>query len=181
MNKIHTFTNVALASIGIFSAVRTVPYLLMPVAIIQGERSLASVGTAITTVCAAGLWLVALFYVFAVRREQLSRKIVGTDALPEPDSQIQWLPVAFRLICIAAGLYCLHTVAWRMVSDLSIYFFHKADARYVEMPLRADQILSWLMMLAIAVYLLCGAPHFVRWHVKKTLQLCKHQAKPQDK
>jgi len=181
MNKIHTFAKVALAAIGIFSAVRTIPYLLMPLAIIKGERSLESVGMAITTVCAASLWLVVLFYVFAVKREQLSRKIVGADALPEPDFQIQWLPVAFRLICIAAGLYCLHTVAWRMVSDLGIYFFHKAAPRYAERLLRADQILSWLTMLVVAVYLLCGAPHFVRWHVKKTLQLCKQQPKREDK
>jgi len=30
-------------------------------------------------------------------------------------------------------------------------------------------------MLTIGIYLVCGAPHFVRWQVKKTLEQCKQQ------
>jgi len=30
-------------------------------------------------------------------------------------------------------------------------------------------------MLTASVYLLCGAPHFVRWQVKKTIEQCKEQ------
>ncbi len=35
-----------------------------------------------------------------------------------------------------------------------------------------DRLLYPLFVLAIAAYLICGAPHFVKWQVKKTLQQC---------
>ena len=35
--------------------------------------------------------------------------------------------------------------------------------------------LVWLLMLTIGIYLACGAPHFVRWHVRKTIEQYKQQ------
>jgi hypothetical protein len=29
-----------------------------------------------------------------------------------------------------------------------------------------------VLYLVLAVYLICGAPHFVKWQVKKTLKFC---------
>ena len=39
------------------------------------------------------------------------------------------------------------------------------------------QTLAWLFSLPIAIYLLWGAPHFVRWQVKKTLEICGKMGK----
>jgi hypothetical protein len=32
---------------------------------------------------------------------------------------------------------------------------------------------AWIILSALCVYLLYGAPHFVRWQVKTTLDECK--------
>jgi hypothetical protein len=131
-----------------------------------------------------------LLYIFLYKREWLAKWIVGNDELappkagliqsratPWPASQIQWLPVAFRLVCVTAGLYCLFTVGWNKSFNLIRYHMFKPEAAregykalYTAKFLSIELIIRWLIMLAIGIYLVCGAPHFVRWHVKRTLE-----------
>jgi len=129
-----------------------------------------------------GLCLAVVLYVFLYKREDLAKKIVGANELPEPDSPVQWLSVAFRLVCVAAGMYCLLIILWDMMHVLIQYLSFKLSsaqsgygAMYIAKMLRIEQIITWLITLAAGIYLVCGAPHFVRWQVKKTLEQCKHR------
>jgi hypothetical protein len=36
-----------------------------------------------------------------------------------------------------------------------------------------ERVLGWFVLLAMGIYLICGAPHFVRWQVKKTVEQCR--------
>lgn len=180
MNNIHSFTKVILSAIGIFFAIRIISQMLMPLGLARMNPSLESVAIAIAATLFFGLCLAVICYAFVYKREQLAKRIIGTNELPEPDSQILWLPAAFRLICVTAGLYCLYAVLWNVVYNLMQYFSFKPDAAqsgykvmYTVKILNIEQILSWLIMLAIGIYLVCGAPHFVRWQVRKTLKQCK--------
>lgn len=176
MNKIHSFAKVLLAAIGIFFAIRLLPSIFTPISLAAMMPSELPILTALFWSAVASLCLVVLLYVFVYKREQLAKKIVRANEAPEPDSQIQWLPVAFRLLCITAGLYCLHTVAWRIMYNLTRYAMYKGQAaQYARQFLNIEQTVSWLVMLAIGIYLVCGAPHFVRWHVKETLEQCKQK------
>ena len=183
MNRMHTLAKIMLSGIGIFFAIRLIASIVTPISLAVTMPSELPILVALFWTVALGLCLVVLLYVFFYKREELAKKIVGANELPEPDSQIQWLPVAFRLVCVAAGMYCLHIVLWNMMYTLIQYFSFKPYAAqsgykvmYTAKLLSIELIIRWLIMLTAGIYLVCGAPHFVRWQAKKTLEQCKPQA-----
>ncbi len=183
MNRMHALAKIMLCGIGIFFAIRfTSGMVTMTWMAIAKPSKLSILIPLFWTVIIASCLAVVL-YVFLYKREELAKKIVGANELPEPESQIQWLPVAFRLVCIAAGMYCLHIVLWNMTYTLTKYFSFKLGAAqsgykvlHTAKIVTIEEILIWLITLAVGIYLVCGAPRFVRWQVKKTLEQCKQQA-----
>jgi hypothetical protein len=179
MNKMHTLAKIILSAIGIFFSIR----LLSQVPAIFWFYSKPSWETAasllLSLLLIAGL-ITVLLYLFFYKNESLAKKIVGSEQLPDPASQIQWLPVALRLICISGGISLLCTVLWRTTDVINHLAFLKAEENAHTIhsyPLfNYQSLLPWIVMLICGVYLLCGAPHFVRWHVKKILQQCKDKA-----
>jgi len=183
MNRMHTLAKIMLCGIGIFFAIRLTSSMVTLTWMAIAAPARLSILVALFWTVIIGSCLAVVLYVFLYKREELAKKIVGASELPEPDSQIQWLPVAFRLVCVAAGMYCLHIVLWNMTYTLIQYFSFKPYAAqagykvmYTAKILNIEQILNWLITLAAGIYLVCGAPHFVRWQVKKTLEQCKPQA-----
>ena len=180
MNKMHSLAKIMLAGIGIFFAIRIAPIMIQTLSFAVMRPSLESITTFIFSFRFFALCLAVLLYVFLYRGKDLAKKIVGTEDLPEPKSQIQWLPVAFRLLSVTAGLFCLNWTASHIIFNLNRFFIykgmHKGAGIYIKTPIIAtlEQLLGWLIMLTIGIYLLCGAPLFVRWQVKKTLQQCKN-------
>jgi hypothetical protein len=178
MNKMHTLTKIALSAIGIFFALRLLSSL--PIAIFQlySKPSWETAGALAFSISLVAVAIGLLVYFFIYRNDKLTKKIVGPEQLSEPDSQIEWLPVAFRLICIASGIYLLNTVIWEttyVISQLAAFTSHtyaNYKVFYTYAPFSFGNILPWIITLAIGIYLVCGAPHFVRWQVKKTLQQC---------
>ena len=191
MNKMHTLTKIILSSIGIFFSIRLLvqlPYTILMFYLGPSWQITASSLFSLLLVIGA---LTALVYIFIYKRENLAKKIIGSEQPPEPDSQVQWLPVALRLICIAGGIYFLSNVLWRTTYLISVLARFKAESYSVNgttyarfftnfAPFGFGSLLPWIVMLICGVYLLCGAPHFVRWHVKKTLQQCATSKKQQD-
>jgi len=177
MNRIHSFAKVALAAIGIFFALRIAPQLLTVFMIVKMSPSVMSYWVAAAWAAALGLCIVILLYVFVYKREQLAKRIAGEDDLNKQDSQMHWLPVAFRLVCIAGGLYGLYLVLFQVPYFIIQYIsYTHSQLTTVYGQWITERVLSLLIVLAIAIYLLCGAPHFVRWQVKKTLEQCKKQS-----
>jgi len=176
----HTLAKIMLCGIGIFFAIRLISIMVTLTWMAIAEPARLSILIAFFWAVIIGSCLAVVLYVFLYKREELAKKIVGANELSEPESQIQWLPVAFRLVCLAAGMYFLLIILWDMTHVLIQYLSFKLSSAqsgykvmYTAKTLRIEQILKWLIMLAIGIYLLCGAPHFVRWQVKKTLEQCK--------
>ncbi len=175
----HTLTKIILSATGILFIIRLLSQL--PLAIYWFYSRPASWETAgsllLSLLLTAGI-VAVLLYIFIYKRESLAKKIAGSEQLPEPDSQIQWLPVALRLICIAGGFYFLSTVLRYTTNVINQLAFFKAHtyANYKVIntyaPFSSQDILPWIIMIICSVYLLCGAPHFVRWQVKKTIEQC---------
>lgn len=176
MNDTHGFAKVVLAGIGIFFGIQIIAQMLIPIAwpFTAGEFSAKSLCFIIVWLAVSGLCLVVVCYIFLYRREELAHRIVGKQQPRQPQSQIEWLPTAFHLICIFAGLYCLFTTSSRILHTVLVYFFYYNRAPvHTTNVLSAEHVLNWLPTLTAGVYLLCGAPHFVRWQLRKTLQQCK--------
>ncbi len=124
--------------------------------------------------------LIALFaligYLFLYRREFWAKLITGTESQPEvgqtgETSQRDWLRFAFRLSCVIAGLLFVFRICYAIITILQKYVVFQLKSR--PFNISSTYIITWIVLTAIAVYLLCGAPHFVRWHVRKTFEQCK--------
>ena len=81
---------------------------------------------------------------------------------------------AFRLVSVAAGILLLYWLIPSVVATAQGYLRDwTAEAGDTQMfggwPRRS---FAWVFQAVLAVYLLCGAPHFVRWQVRKTLEQC---------
>jgi len=191
MNKMHTLARIILSAIGIFFAIRLLSQLPYAIFMFYSKPSWETAASSLLSLLLTAGLIALLLYFFFYKNECLAKKIVGSEQLPEPcppnslgrraDSQIQWLPVALRLICVAGGIYFLSTVLWQttyVISQLAAfksYAYTNYKVIYTYSPFNYQSLLPWIIMLICGVYLLCGAPHFVRWQVKKTLQLCKQQ------
>jgi multisubunit Na+/H+ antiporter MnhB subunit len=188
MNKMHTLTKIILSSIGIFFAIRLLSPLSIGIFYFYSKPSWETAGAWLFSLLLVAGAIGLLVYFLIYRNDKLAKKIIGSEQLPEPDSQIalpqvQWLPVAMRLICIAGGIYFLINVLWHTTYIVNQLAMFKAETYSVNgttytrfytnfAPFNVRSLLPWIIMLVCGVYLLCGAPHFVRWQAKKTLQQC---------
>lgn len=186
MNKMHTLTKIILSAIGIFFTIRLLSQLPLAIFWFYSKPSWETAASSFFALLLTVGFVTLLLYLFIYRSESLAKKIVGSEQLPEPDSQIQWLPVALRLICIAGGFYFLLTVLWQATRVIGQLAYFKANTNTYIIngntyttsyypPFNYQSLLPWIIMLICGVYLLCGAPHFVHWQVKKILQHCKGQ------
>ena len=181
MNKMHALARIILSAIGIYFTIRLLSHLPYAIFMFYSKPSWETAASSLFSLLLTLGPIALLLYFFFYKNECLAQKIVGSEQLPEPDSQIQWLPVAMRLICVASGIYFLNTTLWQATYVISQLAFFKSyasanyKATYTYAPFNYQSLLPWIIMLICGVYLVCGAPHFVRWQVKKTLQLYKQQ------
>jgi NADH:ubiquinone oxidoreductase subunit 5 (subunit L)/multisubunit Na+/H+ antiporter MnhA subunit len=178
MNKMHSLAKIILSAIGIFFAIRLLSQLPLAIFWFYSKPSWETAGSSLFSVLFVAGAIGLLVYFLIYQHDQLAKKIVGSEQLPEPDSQIQWLPVALRLICIAGGIYFLSIVLWQTTYVVGQFARLKAEESAHTIytgfaPFSTGNLLPWIITLICGVYLLCGAPHFVRWQVKKILQQCK--------
>jgi hypothetical protein len=117
------------------------------------------------------IWLA--FRYLICRSDKLASKIVGSEELSDVGCAFNWYPFALRLTMMIAGfLFLQKTIS---LSGNLVYYirysFHSDTLAGI------DQVYEYgayfLSYLAASIYLLCGAPHFVRWQIKKTIELCR--------
>jgi hypothetical protein len=177
MNKMHTLAKIILSAIGIFFIIRLLSQVPLAIFWFYSKPSWETAALLLFSLLLTAGLIALLLYFFFYKNESLAKKIVGSEQLPEPDSQIQWLPVALRLVCIAGGFYFLCAVLWRAEYVIGQFAVFKAEAKghtiYTYPLFTYQSVVPWTVSLICGVYLLCGAPHFVRWQVKKILQQCK--------
>ncbi|MGB7580940.1 MAG: hypothetical protein WBL85_00645 [Sedimentisphaerales bacterium] len=132
--------------------------------------------TIIVIVGIYALMALAVVYFLARCANRCSAKIVESE--PVDDTQISWLAVAFRLICVISGvLFLFWTVpnlivtVFHYIMNMNINNKSGQQQIYVSMSSITD-IAKYAVLLAISIYLACGAPGFVRWQVRRTLKQC---------
>jgi hypothetical protein len=177
MNDLRKLARVILIGLGIYVLVRygigligVLPYLFSKDWWMRGFALGQLVGGVVIIVC-VGLVIYALVW----KADFWSAKIVGADERDGAD--IWWLPFAFRLASVCAGILYLSWAISALVSIIGSYI-QMMDPGFVFRPLPWHNVVGWVIQLGLGIYLLCGAPHFVRWQVKKTLEHCKRLEEP---
>lgn len=129
-----------------------------------------------------GLWalisifLLIAFYVLVIyllfkKADFWAERIVGSGEQRAEPSSINWIPVVFRLAAVFAGICILYWTIPNIILSIHTYISARInDIRFVSDFIGIKRWIGWIIELAFGVYLICGAPHFVRWQVKKTME-----------
>ncbi len=177
MNKMLSLAKIMFVGLAIYLCIGIARNILFTIAVILQPFSWQSLGIFIFSLCLSLAFLTAVIKMLIFKRDKWARKLIAKDIAPDqPLSTELTLFMTFRLVCVGIGLYCLRSFLWSISSllrNLSMnikYNLDPGEVRYFS-TVGVDYIQP-VLLLALAVYLLCGAPHFVRWQVKKTLELC---------
>jgi len=177
MNRMQTLARVMLVGMGLFIALNSLPQLIMSFEMFiftsrasesartWGIGSLSLIALIINPI---GLCVVLYFLVYKSR--DLALRIAPQAESDNDPLTAEWLPIAYRLVCMGAGLFFLCSTFWqiiRLLNNLSFYMRHQGSGS----PISIANLLGLGMSLAIGLYLVTGARHFVQWHVRQTQKL----------
>ena len=161
--------------LAIYFIAKSLQGVFMPIYLIIQNPSLKTIGTSFLMLLTTIFYILVLIYFLIIKRNKWSKKIVDVSGLQDTEGRMQWIPMVFRLMSVTMGIYLLLLLLLSLNSVLLATMSMNGHQFSANMPQILRRYLGQLIFLPIAVYLLCGAPHFVRWQVKKTIELCKEQ------
>lgn len=180
MNKMHAIAKIAIVAMGVYLLILSALTLLRSFSMVftfGGSKQSGFYWILSWIILSTAVFIAVVYYFLIYRSSSIVQKIVGKDDLPDPINPSAWYPFALRLTVIVAGFFALA----KAVSVFSMAI------NYIPISLESKG-LTWrfyeyaiyaLIYLAISIYLLCGAPHFVRWQMRKTREFCNSfPAKP---
>jgi membrane protease YdiL (CAAX protease family) len=177
MNKMFSLSKIMFVGLAIYLCIGIAQNILLVISFALPPFSWQSLGIFIFSLCLSLAFLTAVIKMLVFKRDKWARKLIAKDIAPDqPLNTELTLFMAFRLVCVGVGLYCLRSFFWsisQLLRNLSMNIKYNLSSGEVRRfsTVGVDYILP-ILYLIFAVYLLCGAPHFVRWQVKKTLELC---------
>jgi hypothetical protein len=174
MNKLHVIAKVAFGMLGIYLIISVInsvlSFAIMAAQSFQTYHGWALIGLVTYGAVLFGyIWLV--YYLLFRRADIFAQKIVGPEESPAPANPFAWYPFALRLAVMAAGFLFLQSSIWALQQVVHSVRFNFKTGYSGGSEYLYRQVVFFLIYLAISIYLLCGAPQFVCWHVKKTEQL----------
>lgn len=146
MNKMHSLTKIILTCMGIYFAIILISPILIALSMAITNPSQTSIIASFSSLLITILCLAVLFYLFFYKREKLAEKIVGTGSVAEPDSQMQWLPVAFRLASVTAGLYFLQNIFWHIMHLVGLFLIYNQNKNAQTFHISLQEELSLLII-----------------------------------
>lgn len=158
-------------ALGLFAAVTYLPIIFF-----ENLKALAVRWIAVLVAMLAVY--AAIVYVLIRYSDRIAERIVKPEAESEIEGQAPFrLAAAFRICSVLAGFVFLYKFITKVFAILPalirVWLGGEAPQRFnMYYHAQWQTYFTWAFLLIIGVYLLCGAPHFVRWHVRKTLELC---------
>jgi len=178
MNKMQTIARITLAAIALYIILEITKSMFQSLYFIGRDSELSVISLLMATgsmVILAGI----IAWQLIVRGEKWACKIAAHDQDYEAEEKTNWLPTTYHIIAVGLGILFIW---WTIPYIFQLLYYIKlaqpsSNGQHIQFYSGGYRVLPTLISviarLIIAVYLLCGAPHFVRWQVKKTLELCK--------
>ena len=173
MGKTHIIAKVMLSCLGIYAVFRCASGLL-------GQN--ISEPSFLPRLLPLSIFVVIAFfaiYFLIFNNDALARKIVGTVQAPENSfDQKAYLIKSYRLAFAFLALIFLSGIGYWLVSfiidlPLSCIQLWTSDAVGTESLMEKMHLFTKiqlffynLLSMLVTIYLLCGAPHVIRWHLK---------------
>ncbi len=175
MQNIAKITLITLALFIFFSLTKSILSSLNLIGHIGGLPLVFLLMTCLGTLCMI-IFAVLLVQQLIIRSNYWACRIIPQDRESE-STNLRFSPESvYRLISVVLGLLFLY---WTLPSFFSFItsLFTRFSSEHASFLARTTtewlwpRFISFAIRLSITIYLLCGAPHFVRWQVKKTLEL----------
>jgi hypothetical protein len=183
MNKMHTLAKTLITIAGIYWLVLIgVNAILTPIMMMvscgSGLRGSWASWAGIFACMIAQLVILLVVMQILYRRNKIADKIVGVEETAPPQSQVEWIGFSFRLISVIAGLYCFYRAAGSIGMLINDIIRRKITYGGVAVnePIYSKYLII-VILLTAGIYLFCGAPHFVRWQTRKTIEMCSSRGK----
>lgn len=170
MKNTHAFARIVIVGLGIYTCLRMIP-LLMSSFFMLNAPTPPALGMGLLHLVLMGILLGGAAYVLFYRSNALAARL-SCDLETAPACPIEkWLPVVLRLICVGVGLLYLSAFVTGLSHAFQFWIQIQRHPGLQEgrMPSMTVNLIAWALLLPMAVYLLCGAPHFVRWQVKRII------------
>lgn len=179
MNKIQPIARVALATLALFIILDIIKSILhfLPHLIELIEHTSVPITFLIITSVSIGIFIIlgiVIFQQLLIKGDKWASKIVNYCEENQSQANSPWLGTTYRLVFIIAGILFIY---WTIPCFLNLVrsLLLRSEPEW-NRPLHVifvPRLVSFVLRLALTVYLLSGASHFVRWQVKKTLEQCK--------
>ncbi|MGA2092144.1 MAG: hypothetical protein ABSH16_01885 [Sedimentisphaerales bacterium] len=169
-NELNVIARIVLVGVGLYVVIQTFLTILPSIAVLPFAKDSGQPGYMIFIILGIYVIISAATVYFLFRcANSISAKIIGNEQVD--DAQVSWLSVAFRLICVSAGVLFLYWSVPSLVSSVFMYMIYK-NQQYAYVMYPRPDIARDIIMLALGIYFAFGAPGFVRWQVKRTLKQC---------
>ncbi|MBN1124334.1 MAG: hypothetical protein JXA82_04945 [Sedimentisphaerales bacterium] len=179
MNKAHIIARIAFAIVIFYYLLSMVPLICGQILFLveNFENAVHSIEIFVYVAGSMTLIVLAVFLLilFLKKVDRLAQYATGPEEAAETAQNINWVSLLFRLICCITGFIFLFKFILGMAEGYRLFHLLVQVNQERALPRELLQIASWILLLPVTIYLLCGAPHFVRWHVKKTLELASEQ------
>jgi hypothetical protein len=172
MDKMRQLAMIMLVGLGIYMVWVFGLNLLGPLALAMSARTEMDYAGLIPLFLLTTGFLAAAIIFLIIQRKKWAEKIVACATVSEPQTKTDWLPFAFRLTVIGVGLMMVPRVIFKVTSLLQAAAIEKVGGISVSGGPSVGTFLDLALLTVLTTYLVCGAPHFVKWQVKKTLQQC---------
>jgi hypothetical protein len=127
---------------------------------------------------------IAYFMVF--NNNRLSGKLAGPGPQLDRSAETPWGTKSLRVGLVFAGLMLIPDSIPVIIKTSKLFFLIRTAVSDIVVSKSIPRILElsypqWFRVIydflevLLALYLICGAPHFVRWQVRKTFEQCKEQ------
>ena len=185
MNRMISLARIMFAGLGIYLSIAIFGGIIHPFMLVFDHTGPSALGTAFLSLLFSAVMLAAVVWGLFIKGDYWAHKLIARDLDSEGWNIEISLTMAFRLVCVGAGLICLRSFVFRMTGFvLQILTAIKFTAQtagsntiiYGGPKFKMIHFIQTGLLLALSIYLLWGAPHFVRWQVKKTKALCNQKS-----
>lgn len=178
MTKMQMVAKTTLTILGIYAAVTL--YRFYPSRYISSAQE-PSIFQEILFFSAFTIFVAFIVYSMIFNNDSLSRKMAGLGQQLHPQIQASWLVKSLHTGLVFAGLMLLPNSVPTMIKTLKIFFLIRPAINDILISKSVPNILrlsyaQWyeniydFLKAILALYLLCGAPHFIRWQLKHSLR-----------
>ncbi len=168
MKNTHAFARIVVVGLGIYTCLRMVPLLLSSFFVLNAPNP-SALGMGLLHLALIGILLGVVAYMLFYQSNALAARL-ACDLETMPACPIErWLPVVLRLICLGVGLLYLSAFVTGLSHAFQLWtqIQHHPGLQEGRIPFMKVKVLAWGLLLPLGIYLVCGAPHLVRWQVKR--------------